>query len=186
MKICLKCKSEQPKEYYSKCSRNKDGLNFYCKSCIKLSREDDSEKIKIRFQKYYHENKDIIQKNNKEYSNNNRDVLRVKKQEYRAANPEKMMYTAAKSRAKSRNIEFSIELSDIVIPDVCPVLNIPLIVAKGVLSPNSPSLHRINTKIGYIKGNVQVISHKANMMKSDASNEQLLLFANWVVMNCKN
>ena len=58
-------------------------------------------------------------------------------------------------------------------PKKCPVLNIPLRVGKlkgsnGGGTDNSPSLDRIDNNKGYIKGNVQIISRKANQMKSNA------------------
>lgn len=39
-----------------------------------------------------------------------------------------MMWSRAKKRAKIKNIPFDIEISDIIIPDVCPVFNIPFII----------------------------------------------------------
>ena len=47
----------------------------------------------------------------------------------------------------------------------------------------SPSLDRIDPNKGYVKGNVQVISRLANIMKSNASPEELRAFANWVNTN---
>lgn len=92
------------------------------------------------------------------------------------------MFSRAKSRAKQRNIEFNLNIEDIIIPEYCPVLNIKLVEHKGKPGgiKNSPALDRINNSLGYIKGNVVVISHLANMMKSSANNEELLKFAEWV------
>ena len=97
--------------------------------------------------------------------------------------PEKRMLRRAKSRAKERGLEFNLELSDIHIPTHCPVLGIELVVHKGRSggNPNSPALDRIDNKKGYVKGNVMVVSHRANMMKLDASPEELLKFAEWVI-----
>jgi uncharacterized Zn finger protein (UPF0148 family) len=92
------------------------------------------------------------------------------------------MFRRAKSRAKERNIEFSIDKSDVIIPEFCPILGIKLEPFAGHSGgrPNSPALDRIDNSKGYIKGNVVVISHLANMMKSSASREELLTFADWV------
>lgn len=86
----------------------------------------------------------------------------------------------AKYRAKQKGIEFDIELSDIIIPPVCPILLVPLIPNKIKCGPNSPSLDRIDPNKGYVKGNIQVISHKANSMKQNASDIDLVLFADWI------
>lgn len=87
----------------------------------------------------------------------------------------------AKRRAKDYNIEFNITLEDIIIPDHCYILGIPLFSNALHSGPNSPSLDRINPDNGYTKGNVQVISHKANTMKSNANRAELLAFALWVL-----
>lgn len=91
------------------------------------------------------------------------------------------MFTRAKDRAKKNNLPFDIEISDIVIPEKCPYLDIPLFVGKGKQTDNSPSLDRKNCKLGYVKGNIEVISNKANAMKYSATPEELLLFARKVI-----
>jgi hypothetical protein len=95
---------------------------------------------------------------------------------------EKKMLSRAKNRSRSRNHEFSIDIDDIFIPEKCPILNIDLKCGSGRPGGNinSPSLDRIDNSKGYIKGNVIVISHLANSMKSYASVEQLKQFAKWV------
>lgn len=85
------------------------------------------------------------------------------------------MYMRAKGRAKSRELPFSITLSEMPeIPKYCPILGIPLYHAniKGARN-NSPSLDKIVPGKGYVKGNVQIISSKANRMKSNATTEEV-------------
>lgn len=94
------------------------------------------------------------------------------------------MVVEAKSRAKKRGIFFDISPEDIKWNDICPVLGIPIVLrrqGKGG-GPNSPSLDKIDNAKGYIKGNVRVISNRANKLKNDMTREECaLLAANW---NC--
>lgn len=83
------------------------------------------------------------------------------------------MLSRARHRAKKRGLEFSITQKDFDIPEVCPVLGIPLQISDGKLSHGSPSLDRINNDKGYIPGNVAIISQKANWLKSNGTLDQL-------------
>lgn len=96
--------------------------------------------------------------------------------------PEVRMWRRAKRRAKERGLPFEIERSDIVIPVACPILGYTLVVKSGKSGGtyNSPSLDKIKPELGYIKGNIQVISQRANAMKADASLEELRMFATWI------
>jgi hypothetical protein len=82
----------------------------------------------------------------------------------------KAMWWRAKKRAEKSGIEFDIELGDIDIPKVCPVFGFQFEVGVGKgPTDKSPSLDRIDNAKGYVKNNVQVISFKANRMKSDCT-----------------
>ena len=89
------------------------------------------------------------------------------------------MLGSAKERAKKNGLPFNIDLSDIIIPVVCPLLGIPIIepvrVIGGKRGPreSSPTLDRIRSELGYVKGNVWVISHRANVIKHDATADAL-------------
>lgn len=83
------------------------------------------------------------------------------------------LFVAAKCRAKEQGIEFSITQEDVIVPDTCPLLNIPLVRGKKVVSPGSPSLDRIDSSKGYIPGNVWVISFKANTAKNNLTLAEL-------------
>lgn len=107
----------------------------------------------------------------KEYYQNNKEACDART--YRNRTPERELYYKAKGRAKKNGLDFNIDLEDIVIPDKCPILGIPIRKAKGKMDAYSPTLdRRVNNK-GYVKGNVSVISNKANMCKSDMSPEQI-------------
>lgn len=69
-----------------------------------------------------------------------------------------------------KGLEFNIEISDIVIPNICPILRIKL---GRFDRKTAPSLDRIDNTRGYIKGNVRVISNRANVMKGDMSLEDI-------------
>jgi hypothetical protein len=101
----------------------------------------------------------------------------------KCTDPEVKMLQRAKGRAKQKGLEFDLTVKDIIIPKHCPILGIELICKSGTSGgqKNSPALDRINSNGGYTKDNVQVISHLANMMKSHATKEELIKFANWII-----
>lgn len=106
-----------------------------------------------------------------------RESDRQYKKRKRAEDPRPFMLNNAKERAKKKGLEFNITVDDIVIPDICPLLKIPIIQAVGIkcASHNSPSIDRIDNSLGYVKGNVIIISWRANRIKADASLAELQL-----------
>lgn len=87
------------------------------------------------------------------------------------------MWCLAKKRAKNKNIDFRLEPTDIRIPDICPLLNIPLVFNKRHVGFNSPCLDRIDISKGYVLSNVWVISDLANRIKTDATLSQIKMLA---------
>lgn len=81
------------------------------------------------------------------------------------------MFYDARKRAIALGLPFDITPEDIVVPDVCPVLGIPLLLNGD--RNNRPSLDRINPVRGYTKANICVISFRANRVKSDATPSEL-------------
>lgn len=93
-----------------------------------------------------------------------------------------MLLAAAKRRALKAGVPFRITEGDITIPTLCPILGIPLAHNWHARYPsdNSPTLDRIDPVMGYVLGNIQVISARANRIKSDASPEELARIAEYV------
>lgn len=87
----------------------------------------------------------------------------------------KYMVRSAKQRALKKGLDFNITYEDFDIPEKCPLLGITLVkhVGDGVAQDDSPSLDRIKPELGYIKGNVWVISRKANEIKNNVDSNTL-------------
>ena len=142
--------------------------------------ELNKERLKEKARQYYYDNKEKVLEDVKKYRDSNRELIREKGREYYRRKPENRMLNRAKARAKKYGLDFNLDESDIIIPEFCPLLGVPLSVAEGrrAVKDNSASLDRIDPKLGYVKGNVWVISHKANTIKSNATVFELIMFTN--------
>jgi hypothetical protein len=162
-KQCSKCKKVLPVTMFSKDARLENGLRAYCRSCQAQSAA-------------------------KWYENGGQE----KRQSYVKSNPilriTSNMIDHARRRARNKNLPLDIDLNYVRLmvgenaefASHCPVFNVPLEWScqrgngTGGL-PNSPSIDRIDPSRGYVKGNIWVISHRANTIKNDASHDELKL-----------
>lgn len=83
----------------------------------------------------------------------------------------------AKFRAKKVNAmrvgySWDVVFGDIVWPTHCPILGIEIDYFAPYRVENSPSFDRINNDLGYIKGNIQILSWRANRIKNDGTAEE--------------
>lgn len=116
------------------------------------------------------------QKYHREYmrTQKHRDYMREFRHRTKFSRVPQLMFIAAQTRARMYDLPFSITISDIIVPEICPVLGIPLIKGReGRATANSPSLDRIVPERGYVPGNVRVISWRANSLKKDATIAEL-------------
>ena len=90
------------------------------------------------------------------------------------------MWKQAKHRAKwdYGDLEFTISVEDIIIPDVCPYMQVPF---AALDKKYGYSLDRIDSSKGYIPDNIQVVSRIANVMKNAATEQELVTFAKGVL-----
>lgn len=90
---------------------------------------------------------------------------------------------AKKALCKSAGIPFDLDETDLpalAAVSECPILHIPIewpTVDLAKSSPGYPNLDRIIPEKGYTRGNVRIISHRANMLKSAATPEEAILLA---------
>jgi hypothetical protein len=146
-KQCPKCGIVRPFDEFGRHTRRKDGLQGICKQCDCLRR--------------------------KEYVKNNPIQAIVSD-----------MLVGARNRARKKNLPFDIDLDYVrsLICSHCSLLtNVSLDwsrgTKKGAPRPNSPSLDRIDPTKGYVKGNVWIVSHRANAIKGDATHDELKAIA---------
>lgn len=94
----------------------------------------------------------------------------LSKQNYARMTLEYKMWHRCKTRARSKGIDFNLEESDFILPERCPIFNTEWEIGNHDLTP---SVDRIDPSKGYIKGNIQIISNRANMLKGNASIEDI-------------
>ena len=167
--ICKVCGEEKSIDGFYRENRSK------CKTCLDAYRKEyarthKEEQIK-RSLKYRTEHKDHIKEVKRKEYDNNREYL---------------LWRSARHRAKERGIEFNIEPSDVKIPELCPVLHTRIRLDGTTFDRlDSPSLDRIDATKGYIKGNVKVISVRANTIKSYGTIEEHQMVIQYMINNLK-
>jgi hypothetical protein len=100
----------------------------------------------------------------------------------RARNMAEYLLGDLKRNAKKRGQEFKIKVADILpLPILCPVLGIKINYSGSEKDRNCwPSVDRFDSRIGYLPGNVRVISYRANRMKGDATLDELKALIAWM------
>lgn len=147
-KFCPKCKTNKTASDFSPALGVKNGLSSVCKNCLATNSRN---KTKIRKE---------------------RDIV-----EYKLRN----MFNSAKARSKAENCPFDLDFSYLIEKfhsrEFCPYLNIKINWDSTKTNPFSPSIDKTIPILGYVKENVEIISHQANTMKNNASKELLIIFA---------
>jgi hypothetical protein len=93
--------------------------------------------------------------------------------QFRRDKPQMVMVYAARKNATRAGVPFDLTINDVTIPEYCPILGIRLRRGVGKACHASPSLDRIVPAKGYVRGNVRVISNRANSLKRDATLEEM-------------
>lgn len=154
-KACSKCSIIKPFSSFNRCKNKPHGLHSWCRDCSNAYK--------------------------KQYRASGRQAAAQR------SNPITMqigqMISNSRYRAKQKGLDHNIDTDYLrsIRPTHCPYLGIPLHweidrgsnVRTGAL-PNSPSLDRLDPSKGYIRGNVIIVSHRANSIKNNASEIELI------------
>lgn len=171
-KICKYCGIERPLKEYNK-GNAKYGVRTICRKCEHIIQNTEEKRKKRRERRAERRLEEEYVK--KERLKNINCILNSETSYL------KYLIRTAKARALKNNIPFNISVEDLELPKICPLLEIPLEIGIGKKKDNlfnSPSIDRIIPSLGYIKGNVWIISYRANMIKSNASLEEIQLLYN--------
>lgn len=90
-------------------------------------------------------------------------------------------FYGSKHRSKSQNLDFNISIDYLkqIYPqnNMCPCFNVPMI--HNTIY--TPTLDRINPNMGYVCGNVQFISNRANILKNNANADEINKIINYII-----
>lgn len=167
--------------------KNKDKTRQHAKD----SYARRSEKVKSYVKEWRSENIDWIRERDREagveYFKAHKEELWEKHVKRKHKDWRQYMLNKTKARAKKKGIPFNIELDDIVIPEKCPVLGVPFTFEPDPTRKNKfdflPSIDRLKPELGYVKGNINVMSARANRFKNDSTPEELKLVSEWLEKN---
>ncbi len=178
-KRCCTCREDKPIEEFHHWNRSPDGHVKRCKKCARMSHNNSRRRHKDKINRINREayvlHKPRIRATQSKYLRNRREKARSGDKAIHA----QILFKAIRYRAKRKGIPFNIEASDIVISDLCPVLGLKLEMSLRQMSPASATVDRIEPAKGYTKGNIIVVSLKANVIKSDATVDELLRVAHF-------
>ena len=178
-KVCPKCK-ERKLLYNFYGSFTKGKIHSWCKECEKIHYHQ-SKKNREYKAAYYKQRKinGLIKKLTPEER-----VLATRRARINRKNSwEKFRVHDARKRAKRKNLAFNITsdyIKSITPSDmICPALGIQMKVGENFKDSkvSAPSLDRLIPKLGYVKGNIVIVSTRANTLKRDATPEELMKIA---------
>lgn len=113
----------------------------------------------------------------KTYRENNKVAIKRAKSAHYLYNPKWYLLRDAKRRARKAGVPYTITEDDITISSHCPILGVEM---RRGSREYAPSLDRINPSLGYVPGNVVVISNRANRIKNDATVDEIRLLLDWL------
>lgn len=168
-KTCKECgQTKSVDDFYRRAIR-KYGHDTTCKICLaerrKPYRSSDSYKAMVA--------------ENRRKRHANKDGEQLKKSRL-----QEMLYSS-RGRARKAGLDHDLDLQylESILPDACPVFGAAFDFSGNRTSPGpwSPSLDRFVPSKGYTKGNITIISHRANTLKSDGSLQEHWKLLCWMM-----
>jgi hypothetical protein len=178
MKTCATCHLPKSLDDFIKDNRRPDGRGSWCLECSATwKRSQPAEKKRSYNNAYYASNAEKLCADARQYRIDHQEQVRAKEKRYYTENPEVLMLKTASKRARERGLPFSITAADIkaAIPrdGRCPVTRELFVRGEGKVCQTSMTLDRIKPELGYVPGNIAVISHLANTIKQNCTDPEV-------------
>lgn len=177
---CTKCKIPKLNSDFYQVNRN-NLIRKYQSICKKCSNENITERVKL----FGIPNK---AKTAKKWNDSHKLERKQFTIEHKKKKPILYMISTAKFNAKKRNISFNITsemIEKLLISqnNTCFYTGRPLKLELGF--DDSMSIDRVNSSIGYEEYNIVLCQYKVNIMKNNASIDELLAFCSDILNNFK-
>lgn len=182
---------KDPQKRKEQAARYREENREHVQKLNRAWREQNKDYVQTKDKENYEKGKLRRLESQKKYRDSHKEKLSADGKTWRAKRPtygheyykrtaKKTIWKGCKIRAAAKELPFNITVEDIVIPDVCPVLGIPVFhQERRKLSDNSPSVDKIIPALGYVRGNIRVISLRANMLKRNGTASELIKVARY-------
>lgn len=181
IKKCKICNLEKEIECFVKNKNCKNGYENICKLC-----KNERMRIYKKSDKY----KEYRKKYNSYYKNKEKENLKNRKNKNPLLYRSRILYAGMRDRSRIKGIEFDKEFFSIDYifnklsnNPYCECCKKPLDIdfkSTKRFNDNSPSMDRVNSKQGYVKGNVAIICWKCNKHKQDSNSKELRMIADFI------
>lgn len=161
MKACTLCNQEKELDQFLKDKHASGGYRNQCKECLRQRNKE---------QRVWENRKESYNASMRKYRSTAKGAIHTS-------------YQASKSRAKRDGIPFDIDLEYVTElfyqqNGKCALTGEDMIPKSG---RTSPSLDKMTPELGYVRGNIQWTTWKANCMKQDLNMDELIQFCKTVI-----
>lgn len=172
IKKCTKCGEERPiQDFY----KQGDGTRPDCKFCSRhrvreyTQNEEYKQKARDRMKKWYANNKDRAKENSNKWRN----------ETYRGYFNKKL--TTTRTNAKKKGIECSVgaEYLESLYKSqggVCALTGRKLVIGPSHMEKDALSLDRVDPAMGYVEGNIRLVTFQANSARGVWGDDALVEF----------
>ena len=154
-----------------------------CKKCIAKRQAEwfqkNKEERRAKKLAYRHADPEKARAQDRKWKSAHREQIKLHTIERMKKDPIQGILKITKARAKKNGVPFNLTREDIFIPEFCPIFGIKLTYG-GPMKDSTMSIDRLIPSLGYTRGNVNIISMKANYIKNFGTASEHEIIAAWM------
>ena len=181
MKTCGKCKQIRDDQDFHKNRSKANGVDWACKYCKQQWAINHRENGRLAASKYRKSTLGRKTRSTYWHSERAKQLAREVGRRARKRDPLYFLLKSAEKRAKQNGLPFTLTREDFLpLPETCPVYGTPLVYGSAIRTNASATLDKIIPEKGYVKGNVKIVSWRANTLKNAATLNDLKALVRYV------